>query len=104
MIPVYCKERKQDMIDQHRTVAEQELLTMLSRLCPVEILIVPHTREDASTVYTWKAWESGGTHPTLLGAVQAALEAAMVSLAYAPVSPEARLTQADFPPTVRSWS
>ena len=92
------------MIDQHKTIAEHELVTMLSRLSPVGIRIVPHTREDASTVYSWQAWESGGTHPTLLGAVQAALEAAMVSLAYAPVSPEARLTQADFPPTVGSWS
>src|SRR6266480_6330440 len=91
-------ERKQDMIDKQKTVAEQELITLLSRLSPVEILITPHTREDGSTVYAWQAWESSGTHPAVLGAVKAALEAAMVSLAYAPVSPEARLTQADFPP------
>jgi len=92
------KERKQDMIDKQKTVAEQELITLLSRLSPVEILITPHTREDGSTVYAWQAWESSGTHPAVLGAVKAALEAAMVSLAYAPVSPEARLTPADFPP------
>jgi hypothetical protein len=92
------KERKQDMIDMQKTVAEQELITLLGRLCPVPILITPHTREDGITVYAWQAWESSGTHPAVLGAVQAALEAAMVSLAYAPVSPEARLTQADFPP------
>jgi len=92
------KERKQDMIDKQKTVAEQELITLLSRLSPVEILITPHTREDGSTVYAWQAWESSGTHPAVLGAVKAALEAAMVSLAYTPVSPEAQLTQADFPP------
>ncbi len=81
-----------------KTVAEQELIALLSRLCPVAILRYTHTREDGITVYAWQAWESSGTHPAVLGAVQAALEAAMVSLAYAPVSPEARLTQADFPP------
>ena len=86
------------MIDKQKTVAEQELITLLSRLSPVEILITPHTREDGSTVYAWQAWDSSGTHPAMLGAVKAALEAAMVSLAYAPVSPEAQLTQADFPP------
>jgi len=91
-------ERKQDMIDKQKTVAEQELITLLSRLSPVEILITPDTRDDGSTVYAWQAWESSGTPPAVLGAVQAPLEAAMVSLAYAPVSPEARLTQADFPP------
>src|SRR2546429_4112397 len=92
------KEREQDMIDKQKSVAEQELITLLSRLSPVEILITLHTREDGSTVYAWQAWDSSGTHPAILGAMQAALEAAMVSLAYAPVSPEARLTQADFPP------
>ena len=86
------------MIDMQKTVAEQELITLLSRLCPVAILITPHTCKDGSIEYAWQAWESSGTHPAVLGAVQAALEAAMVSLAYAPVSPEARLTQADFPP------
>jgi len=91
------------MIDKPQTVAEQELLSMLSRLCPVAILITPHTWKDGSIGYAWQAWESSGTHPALLGAVKAALEAAMVSLAYAPVSPEARLTQADFPPTLGSW-
>jgi hypothetical protein len=85
--------------EQQTTIAEQELITMLSQLCPVAIRITPCLWEDGSTVYGWQAWESSGTHPTLLGAVQAALEAAMVSLAYAPVSPEARLTQADFPLT-----
>ena len=89
------------MIDTQKTVAEKELITLLSQLCPVAILITPHTREDGSTVYAWQAWESSGTHPAVLGAVEAALEAAMVSLAYAPVSPEARLTQADFPPRLR---
>jgi hypothetical protein len=86
------------MIDQQKTVAEPELLTMLSRLCPVSIRVAPHLREDGSTVYAWQAWESSGTHPALLGAVQAALEAAMVSLAYAPRAEETRWTQADFPP------
>ena len=92
------------MIDTQKTVAEEELITLLSQLCPVAILITPHTREDGSTVYAWQAWESSGTHPAMLGAAQAALEAAMVSLAYAPVSPEARLTQADFPPTLGYWT
>lgn len=86
-------------MEHHTTIAEQELITMLSRLCPVAIHITPFLHEDGSLVYGWQAWESRGTHPTLLGAVQAALEAAMVSLAYAAVSPEAQLTPADFPPT-----
>ena len=75
------------MIDTQKTIAEQELITLLSRLRPVAILITPHTRQDGSTVYAWQAWESSGTHPAVLGAVQAALETAMVSLAYEPVSP-----------------
>src|SRR5438270_4496421 len=86
------------MIDKQKTVAEQELIILLSRLSPVEILITPHTREDGSSVYAWQAWDSSGTHQAMLGAMQAALEAAMFSLAYGPVSPEARLTPDDFLP------
>lgn len=85
-------------MEQDKTIPEQDLIAMLSRLCPVAILITRQTREDGSTVYAWQASESSGTHPALLGAIQAALEAAMVSLAYAPPSAETGWTQADFPP------
>jgi hypothetical protein len=82
-----------------KMISEQELITMLGTLSPVAILISPQTREDGSTLYAWKAKESSGTHPQLLGAVRAALEAAMVALAYTPVSEDAQLTLQDFPPT-----
>ena len=82
-----------------KTISEQQLITMLGTLTPVAILITPQTREDGSTLYAWNAKESSGTHPELLGAVRAALEAAMVALAYTPVSQESQLTWQDFPPT-----
>jgi hypothetical protein len=69
-------------IEQHNTISEQELLTTLSQLCPVAILITPHTHVDGSRVYAWKAGESAGTHPALLGAVRAGLETAIFSFAY----------------------
>ena len=84
--------------EHNKTIAEQELITMLGQMRPVAIIVTPHTRIDGNRVYAWKAGESNGTHPDLLGAVQAALEDTMVSLAYMPVSPEAQLTQANFPP------
>jgi hypothetical protein len=96
-------KRKQDTTSKQKSITEQELISMLSQLCPVAIVITPQTWEDGRTVYAWRAWESSGTHPAMLGAVQAALEAAMGSLVYAPVSPEARLSQADFPPTGGFW-
>ena len=86
-------------MEQHNTISEQELLTTLSQLCPVAIVITPHTHVDGSRLYAWRAGESAGTHPALLGAVRAALETAMFSLAYAPVSPETQLNKTDFPPT-----
>ena len=87
--------------DHDRSIPEQELITMLSRMRPVAITVTPHRTLDGTTVYAWRAGESSGTHPTLLGAAQAALEDTMVALAYTPVSPEAHLTSADFPP---KWS
>jgi hypothetical protein len=86
-------------MEQHNTISEQELLTTLSQLCPVAIVITPHTHVDGSRLYAWRAGESAGTHPSLLGAVRAALETAMFSLAYTPVSPETQLNKTDFPPT-----
>jgi hypothetical protein len=80
-------------------ISEHELITMLATLSPVPIIITPHIQEDGSRLYAWKAKESSGTHPELLGAVRAALEAAMVALAYTPASPESQLTLQDFPPT-----
>src|SRR2546429_6156965 len=70
-------ERKQDMIDKQKTVAEQELITLLSRLSPVEILITPHTRDDGSTVYACQAWDSSGTHTAMLVALHPAFMDAM---------------------------
>jgi len=84
--------------EHDRTIPEQELITMLSQMRPVAITIALHRRVDGNTVYAWKAGESSGTHPTLLGAVQAALEDTMFSLAYTPGSPEAQLALTDFPP------
>ena len=84
--------------EHYKTIAEQELITMLSQMRPVAIIVTPHTRVDGDTLYAWRAGESNGTHPSLLGAVQAALEDTMVSLAYMPVSPEAQLTPSNFPP------
>ena len=81
-----------------KTIEEQELISMLGQMRPVAIIITPHTRVDGNKVYAWRAGESNGTHPSLLGALQAALEDTMVSLAYMPVSPEAQLTPANFPP------
>jgi hypothetical protein len=86
--------------EYQKTISEQELIAMLSKLCPTPIIITRHTKVDGSTVYAWRALESSGTHPDLLQAVRAALEAAMVALAYMPVSPEAQLTLTDFPPTL----
>ena len=85
-------------IEHDKTVAEQELISMLGQMRPVAIIIAPHTRVDGNKVYAWRAGESNGTHPSLLGAVQAALEDTMVSLAYMPVSPESQLTPSNFPP------
>jgi hypothetical protein len=80
-------------------ISEQELITMLGTLSPVAIIITPQVGEDGIRLYAWKAKESSGTHPELLGAVRAALEAAMVALAYTPPSSESQLTMQDFPPT-----
>jgi hypothetical protein len=73
---------------------------MLATLSPIAIIITPQIREDGSRLYAWKAKESSGTHPELLGAVRAALEAALVALAYTPVSEDSQLTLQDFPPTL----
>ena len=69
-------------IEQRNSISEQELLTTLSQLCPVAIVITPHTHVDGSRLYAWRAGESAGTHPALLGAVRAGLETAMFSFAY----------------------
>jgi hypothetical protein len=88
-----------NIMHEHATIAEQDLIRMLSRLCPVSIRITPHLQHDGSSVYAWQAGEASGTHPVLLGAVQAAVEAAMRSLASAPPAEETGWTEADFPLT-----
>ena len=67
--------------EQHNIIPEQELLTALSQLSPVAVFITPHLHVDGSRVYAWRAGESAGTHPELLGALRAALESAMYSFA-----------------------
>jgi hypothetical protein len=43
-----------NIMHEHATIAEQDLIRMLSRLCPVSIRITPHLQHDGSSVYAWQ--------------------------------------------------
>lgn len=65
------------MADNHNTISEQELLSMLADLRPVAITITRQEAQDGSPIYAWQWHESHGTNPTLLGALRAVLETAI---------------------------
>ncbi len=65
------------MTNNQNTILEEELITTLADLRPVEITITPQEAQDGRTIYAWKWHESHGTDPTLLGAMRAVLETAI---------------------------
>ena len=76
------------MIDEQKTVSEQELITMLSELQPMGITITPQPGRDERSIYAWQSGFSSGTHPHFLGALQAALEDALLACLFTPVPEE----------------